>query len=101
MTRNKACKSKIRKFSYGGLLLATLLLTGATLALSADDRKGETIDATAMVTSTQLGKMGNVKVTIYEYSTEEDRQILSQAFNKRRIHGIVKALTKLTPCSRI
>ncbi len=30
MTRNNAWKSKIRKFSYGGLLLATLLLTGVT-----------------------------------------------------------------------
>jgi len=63
MTRNNACKSKIRKFSYGGLLLAALSLMGVTLTLSADDRKVETIDATAMGTSTQLGKMVNVKVT--------------------------------------
>jgi len=53
---NNACKSKIRKFSYGGLLLAALSLMGVTLTLSADDRKVETIDATAMGTSTQLGK---------------------------------------------
>src|SRR5258708_40234431 len=43
MTRSNAWKSKIRKFSYGGLLAAPLLLTGATLALSADDRQQECI----------------------------------------------------------
>jgi len=101
MTRNNAWKSKIRKFSYGGLLLATLLLTGVTLALSADDRKVETIDATAMGTSTQLGKMVNVKVTIYEYSTEEDRQILIEAFKKGQNQGLVNALTKMKSVGRI
>ncbi len=52
MTRNNADKFSIRKFSYGGLLLTALLLTAVTVALSADDRKVETIDATAMGTST-------------------------------------------------
>ena len=66
MTRNNADKFSIRKFSYGGLLLTALLLTAFTVALSADDRKVETIDATAMGTSTQLGKVVNVKVTIYD-----------------------------------
>jgi hypothetical protein len=101
MTRNRACKSKIRKFSYGGLLLATLLLAGGTLALSADDRKVETIDATAMGTSTQMGKMVDVKVTIYEYSTDEDRQILVEAFTKGQNQGLVNALTKMKSVGRI
>jgi hypothetical protein len=101
MTRNNACKSKIRTFSYGGLLLATLFLTGVTLALSADDRKVETIDATAMGTSTQLGKMVNVKLTIYEYSTEEDRQILLEAFKQGQNQGLVNALTKMKAVGRI
>src|SRR3981189_669149 len=101
MTLKDVWKSKIRKFSYGGLLLATLLLTGVTLAVSADDRKVETIDATAMGTSTQLGKMVNVKVTIYEYSTEEDRQILIEAFKKGQNQGLVNALTKMKSVGRI
>ena len=48
MARNNPGKSNIRKFSCGGLLLATLVLTAVTFALSADDRQIETIDATAM-----------------------------------------------------
>jgi hypothetical protein len=44
-----------------------MLLTSVTLALSGDDRKVETIDATAMGTSTQLGENVGTKLTIYEY----------------------------------
>jgi len=101
MTLKDVWKSKIRKFRYGGLMLATLLLTGVTFALSADDRKVETIDATAMGTSTQLGRMVNVKVTIYEYSTEEDRQILIEAFKQGQNQGLVNALTKMKSVGRI
>jgi hypothetical protein len=101
MTRNSADKFSIRKFSYGGLLLTVIFLTAVTLALSADDRKVETIDATAMGTSTQLGKMVSVKVTIYEYSEEEDRQILVEAFTKGQNEGLVNALTKMKSVGRI
>lgn len=101
MTLNDIWKSKICKFRYGGLMLAALLLTGVTVALSADDRKVETIDATAMGTSTQLGRMVNVKVTIYEYSTEEDRQILIEAFKQGQNQGLVNALTKMKSVGRI
>jgi hypothetical protein len=101
MTRNNADKFSIRKFSFGGLLLTALLLTAVTVALSADDRKVETIDATAMGTSTQLGRVVNVKVTIYEYSEEEDRQILIEAFTKGQNEGLVNALTKMKSVGRI
>jgi hypothetical protein len=101
MPGNNAGKSRIRKFRYGGLLLATLLLTAVTLALCADDRKVETIDATAMGTSTQMGKIVNVKVTIYEYSSEEDRQVLIEAFKKEQNEGLVNALTKMKSVGRI
>jgi len=101
MTRNNADKFSIRKFSYGGLLLTVIFLTAVTVALSADDRKVETIDATAMGTSTQLGRVINVKVTIYEYSEEEDRQILIEAFTKGQNEGLVNALTKMKSVGRI
>ena len=101
MTRNNADQFSTRKFSYGGLLLTALLLTAVTVALSAEDRKTETIDAIAMGTSTQLGKQVNVKVTIYEYSTDEDRQILIDAFKKGQNQGLVNALTKMRSVGRI
>jgi hypothetical protein len=101
MTRNSADKSSIRKFSYGGLLLTALLLTAVTVALSAEGREVETIDAVAMGTSTQLGKLVNIKVTIYEFSTDEDRQILIDAFKKGQNQGLVNALTKMKSVGRI
>ena len=101
MTRSKNSSSTIRKFGYVSFLLATLLLTAATLVISAQDRKVETIDATAMGTSTQMGRNVGVKVTIYEFSTEEDRAILIEAFKKGQNKGLVNALTKMKSVGRI
>ncbi len=54
-----------------------------------------------MGTSTQLGKDVNVKVTIYEFSTEDDRQILIDAFKKGQNQGLVNALTRMKSVGRI
>jgi hypothetical protein len=88
MTRNNADKSDLRNFIYRALLFTTLLIVTATLALSQDDRKVETIDSTAMGTSTQMGSIIGVKVTIYQYSTDEDRQLLVDAFQERPESGL-------------
>jgi hypothetical protein len=101
MVRNDSDQWNSRRFSVGALLLTTLLLMAVTLALSADQGKVETIDATATGTSTQLGQIVNVKVTIYEYSSEEDRQILVDAFKKGQNQGLVNALTKMRSVGRI
>jgi len=94
---------KIRKFGYSSFLTAALLLAAVTLVVSADNGKVKvgTIDATAMGTSTQMGKMVNVKVTIYEFSTEEDRAILVEAYKKGQNQGLVNALTKMKADGRI
>jgi hypothetical protein len=101
MSHRNDSHSNARKLSLSTLLLAALLLTAVTFAISADDRKVEVIDATAMGTSTQLGKIVNVKVTIYEFSTEEDRQILIDVFKKGQNQGLVNALTKMRAVGRI
>jgi hypothetical protein len=89
-----------RKFGYCGLLLA-FLLSGVIHASSQDDKKIETIDATAMGTSTQLGHTVGVKITIYQYSTPEDRQVLVDAFKKGQQPGLVKALQDMKSVGRI
>src|SRR5580704_3099174 len=99
MTCDNTVRSDFRKFGYGGLLAALLLMV--TLALAAENRKVATIDATAMGTSTQSGNTVSVKVTIYEFSTEEDRQILIDAFKKGQNQGLVNALTKMKSVGRI
>ena len=101
MEHSKTSKITIRKFGYSSLLLATLLLTAINLAKSQDERKIETIDATAMGTSTQLGQTVSVKITIYQFSTEEDRAVLVDAFKKGQNQGLVDALSKMKSVGRI
>ena len=100
MLNSKIQSAYARQFRYGGLLLG-LLLVAAIPAISADDKKTEIIDATAMGTSTQLGKSVAVKVTINQFSTEADRQVLVDAFKKGQHQGLVEALKKMKPVGRI
>jgi len=100
MISNSENKFMIRRFVHGVVLLAVLMISAA-IAISADERKTATIDATAMGTSTQLGRNISVKVLIHEYSTEEDRQVLLEAFKKGQNQGLVNALTKMKAVGRI
>ena len=97
MTLFRNCKSKIQKASYGSFLLAAVLLAAVTLAFSADDTRVKvgTIDATAMGTSTQMGKTISIKININQFSTDEDRAILVEAYKKGQNEGLVNALTKM------
>ena len=100
MIDSKIQGSNARKFRYGGVLLA-LLVAAAVPAISADDKPTETIDAQAMGTSTQMGKNVGIKVIINRYSTQEDRQVLVDAFKKGQHQGLVKALQNMKPVGRI
>jgi hypothetical protein len=48
-----------------------------------------------------MGRVVSVKVTIYEYSTDEDRQVLIESFKKGQNQGLVNALTKMKSVGRI
>jgi hypothetical protein len=61
----------------------------------------ETIDASAFGTSTQMGRVTGVKITIYEFSSPEDRDILVQAFQQGQNDGLVNALEKMKSVGRI
>jgi hypothetical protein len=89
-----------RKFFYSGLLFA-VLLAAAIPAASQGDRKIEKIDASATGTGTQLGKRVTVQVSIYQYSTAQDTQVLIDAFKRGLSEGLVKALIKMKPVGRI
>src|SRR5271157_5211258 len=86
---------KSSKFAIGGLMLVALLTVGSLPFFSSDHVKNETIEASAMGTSTQLGEVVGVSVEIYDFSTPEDRQVLVQAFEKGQNNGLVNALSKM------
>src|SRR5580658_6087058 len=91
--------NKLSKKSYRWALITSLvsvlLVVAAFPALSARGVKDETIEATAMGTSTQLGQVIGISVEIYDYSTPADKQVLAQAFATGQNQGLVNALGKM------
>jgi len=73
------------------LVAAVLLLSGMWGAAA----KYETIQATAMGQSTQLGQRFNVTIVIYEFSTDDDQKALVEAFNAAGSEGLFNAVTKM------
>ncbi len=94
-------KSTACKFRGSSFLLAILLLTAVSPVFAQGNGKSAVIDATAMGTSTQLGKTVSVKITINQFSTDEDRQTLVAAFKSGQQQGLVDALSKMKPVGRI
>lgn len=81
-------------------LLVSLLLLLTSLPVLARE-KNETIDASAMGTSTQMGRVIGVTVIIYDFSTPADRQILVDAYTKGQNKGLSSALQKMPAVGRI
>jgi hypothetical protein len=48
-----------------------------------------------------MGRQVSVKITIYEFSTEEDRAVLIEAYKKGQHQGLVNALSKMRAVGRI
>ncbi len=95
--KNRAPKR--HKLALGSLLIAGLLIAGSIPALSAN--KPETIEASAMGTGTQMGTQFSVTLNIYDYSTQADKQILVEAFQKGKDQGLVNALSKMKAAGHI
>ena len=99
MLRNKNAALRTLKLTLGSLLITGLLIAGSTPGFSAN--KTETIDATAMGTSTQMGSEFSVTLNIDDYSTQADKQILVEAFQKGGDKGLVNALSKMKAAGHI
>ena len=99
MFQIKTGSRQIHGFILSGLFV--LLAAGSIPGLSQERSKPEIIQATARGTSTQAGKQFQVKLIINDYSTEGDRQILIEAFNKGKNQGLVNALEKMNAVGRI
>jgi hypothetical protein len=92
---------KVQYFFLASLLLLVLMTVGSIPSFSQETPKREIFQATAMGTSTQTGKLIHIKLIVNEYSTEEDRQILIEAFAKGKNQGLVNALEKMNAVGRI
>lgn len=89
------------KILVGGVVLAALLTVGTLPFFSRAHVKYETIEASAMGTSTQLGAVVGISMEIYDFSTPEDRAMLVQAFQKGQNQGLVTTLQKMKSVGHI
>jgi len=60
-----------------------------------------TIQATAMGTSTQMGQIYQVNITIDQFSTPDDRKALIDAFSRSGQDGLVSVLEDMKPKGRV
>lgn len=81
-------------------IIGTMLLTGRDSSAQKLP-KSIMIQAQAMGTSTQLGRMYSVNLHINELSTAEDQKILIEAFNHKKNEGLVNALSKMKSKGRM
>ncbi|RSL15266.1 hypothetical protein EDE15_0749 [Edaphobacter aggregans] len=91
--------AKLLLLTAKGVLVVVLLSIAATTGFARD--KYETIEAQAFGTSTQMGQNIGIKVMIFEFSTEESRQALVEAYMKGQNQGLVNALSKMPAVGRI
>jgi hypothetical protein len=88
----------VSQLKLGGTAITLMALLPMALAVAG---QVETIDATVRGTSTQMGKIGSIKVIISQFSTPEDREVLKNAFLKGGHEGLVNALSKMKSSGRI
>ncbi|MGH9778345.1 MAG: hypothetical protein ACRD5I_08035 [Candidatus Acidiferrales bacterium] len=97
----------MRKAARPGAIVvavACLLLAGSVGGAAKDKKpktKTEYIEAVAEGTSTQMGRVINISISIREYSTPEDQRALLQAFEEGGQKGLVNALSKMNAKGRI
>jgi hypothetical protein len=76
-----------------------LLSTGIGPIAQAQERM--TIQATAMGTSTQLGKIHGINIHIEQFSTPDDQKALVDAFKRSGQDGLVNVLEDMKPKGRV
>ncbi len=99
MLQTKNAVPRRHKLAFASLVIAGLLLAGSTPGFSAN--KAETIDATAMGTSTQMGSNFSITLNVYDYSTQADKQIVIKAFQEGKDQGLFNALSRMKAAGHI
>lgn len=99
--RSKEMITDRRKMIVGIAFAAAAVLLIAVTTTFAQKQKSEQISATAMGTSTQLGRMISIDIRINEYSTADDRKVLLEVFQEKGTEGVANALHKMHSKGRI
>lgn len=94
-------KTVRRNQFIGFVVAASAVLLMAVITSVAQKQKTEQISATAMGTSTQLGRVISIDIRINEYSTPDDLKALVGAFEEKGSEGLTNALHKMKSKGRI
>jgi hypothetical protein len=97
--RRRVYVREVGKLIRCGCIVCLLYLLAGIGTIQAQERM--TIQATAMGSSTQLGKMYNINIMIEQFSTTEDRKTLIDAFKRSGQDGLVSVLEDMKPKGRI
>lgn len=85
----------------GKALAVSLFLWLPGLGKTAQAQGRMTIQATAMGTSTQMGKIYDVTIYINQFSTPDDRKALIDAFARSGQDGLLNVLDDMNPKGRV
>ena len=88
------------KIKHLAIVKIVLLITLAATCSFAQ-KGNEEFQAQAFGEGTQMGHTFNVTVIINEYSTDEDQQVLFDAYNKGGMNGVTNALNKMKTKGRL
>jgi len=93
----------MKNYRFSRILLAAAVIACVCLLSNVNTlgQRIKQISATAMGTSTQMGRIVNVDFHIYEFSTAEDQKILLEAFQADGSEGLSNALDKMKSKGRI
>ncbi|MFL6335074.1 MAG: hypothetical protein ACJ754_17320 [Pyrinomonadaceae bacterium] len=97
-------KNDMQRLTNIGLALVgalSLILLANTASSAQKLPKSITIQATAMGTSTQLGRSVSVNLIIKEITSDEERAGMLQAFQQKGNEGLVNALDKMKSKGRM
>ena len=95
-------RSILQGATMAGLAAAVPAFALIPSARAQDEKpKSMRINATAQGTSTQLGSIVSVDITIREFSTDAERQALIAAFQAKGSQGLSRALGKMSSVGRI
>jgi hypothetical protein len=99
--RRTHMRDRNRFFRNALVAFLFLFLSGIGTIVQAQDQEPMVVQATAMGTSTQMGKLADVNILIDQFSTQEDRKALIDAFERSGQDGLVDVLTDMKPKGRI
>src|SRR4051812_33954269 len=92
---------RISAFHTALVLCFFVLIAGMGTIVQAQDLQPMMIQATAMGTSTQMGKMVNINIHIDQFSTQEDHKTLVAAFKSKGQDGLINALEDMKGKGRL